>query len=292
MSFDEIATQNAEGTEELATQNAKGTMAATWEARYATEEAIFPGCGSTNHIFSPDGNWVVAMCMDLDSTTGVYNLNDPSQAWRLQYSKIFGIDVYVAHHIYPWRWTADGRYLYLNVYPCCVEKPCSVYISGEALIRLDLLTGKVAQTVPLDNDGRLYEYSLSSDNTYVAYLRPWLKHPILNLENLVTGKELHIPLGDQYSQAGDVIWSPDYMHIVFSAFNGDGCENTTYYLVMMDLDDSEQTVLLENASEEYFPTEWTDDNHIILYLINDDGYESLNLAIGEIAPYLTPTPVK
>lgn len=227
--------------------------------------------------------------MDSDHSTGIYNRNNLSQAWRLKFNEIFDItdpQVNQIQYIYPWHWTVDGRYLYLNVYTNW-DSLCSLFITGEALIRLDLITGMVVKTLPLRSS--MYEYSLSSDNSHLAYLEPGLPNPILILENLVTGEEQHIPLGNQYTQAGDVIWSPDYKRIVFSAFNGDGCENTTYYL-MMDLDDPDQRVLLENMTRKYFPIEWTEDNHIILYLGYDEGYGSLDLGTLEITPYLTPTP--
>jgi hypothetical protein len=277
----------------LATQNAEETLASTWQARATAEEAIFPECGSTKHIYSPDGNWVVVMCMDIDSSTGIYNRNNPSQAWRLNYKTIFGVDVPrgAPHFIYPWHWTADGQYVYLSIYPCCLDGGCPEYLSGEALVRLDLLTGKVTQTLQPGEGGlKMYYFKISPDDTTLAYLRTWLPHPILNLENLISGEVQHIPLGDQYDEAGYIIWSPDKSHILLSARTGEPCDNFTYYLVMLDLDDFEQTVLLESTSAEYAPIRWTEANQIIVYVNYDKGYITLDLTTGETSPYLTPTP--
>ena len=295
LSIQELATLSARGTQGWATRHAEETMAGTWESRWATEIAILPGCQSPiSHDYSPSGNWVVVRCMEINNPTGVYNLKNHSQAWLLTSRTIFGDDLHewATYIIYPMKWTADERFLFLKIYPCCVDGPCLDSISGIALIRLDLLTGKVARTLPPDAKEGFYNFTLSPDDTYLAYTRTWLERPILNLVNLVTGEEHKIPIDERFAEVVDFIWSPDGRQLAFSARASIYCENTTYYMVIMDLDDYEQTLLLESDKAEYSPVEWTADDHIIIYLGYEKGYGIFDLETGEIIPYLTPTPAE
>lgn len=231
-------------------------------------------------------------CMDKDNSIGIYNLKDPNQAWLLEFKTIFGDDLHgwAMQFLHPWHWTMDGKYLYLNVTPCCWDTPCTIYTSGEALIRLDLMTGKVIQTLQMDEQGRFYDFSISEDDTHLAYLRTWLDHPILNWVNLVNGDEQHIPLGDQYNQAGDLLWSPDNKKVIFTAFQGDGCENTTYFLILLDLANNDQTVFLENTVATYYPSQWIDTNHILVSGGIENIYFVVDISTRKTTPYLTPTP--
>jgi Tol biopolymer transport system component len=230
--------------------------------------------------------------MDVNHTTGVYNLNNPSLAWGLQFNNIFPDETpeWAMYTIYPVQWTSDERYLYLKVYPCCIDGPCLDYYSGIALIRLDLQTGTVSKILPLGDNEEFYQFTLSPDSTHLAYLLTWLKYPNLNMVNLVTGEEQHIALGEKYDEVFDVIWSPDFTQVVFAARTGEVCENMTHYLVMVDLDNFDQKVLLESTTEEYSPVEWTEDNHIIVSLGYEQGYGLFDFTTSEITPYLTPTP--
>jgi hypothetical protein len=290
MLVEETATNSAERTQSWATRHVAETMEGTWIARAATEVAILPGCQDPySHDYSPDGDWVVVLCMDKDNPTGVYNRKNPTLAWLLDSKTIFNDELHrwAMYRIYTEQWTGDGRYLYLSIHPCCYDGPCLRYFSGIALIRLDLFTGSVTKTIPPVDYEDLYHFSFSADGTHLAYLATWYKHPVLNLENLVTGEVRHIPLGELYNEAGDIVWSPDFTQIVFSARTGEDCEHLTNYLVMMDLDTYEQTVLLESNTDDYYPIKWTADNQIWVYL----GYDALyNLSTGELTPYLTPTP--
>jgi WD40 repeat protein len=274
-----------------ATQEAEAVMETAWRARNATEMALLPGCDTAiDRSYSPDGNWVAIQCVN--PITEIYNLNNPSLVWSLKYNEIFGLeDEYTNQFFYiiPWHWSVDGRYLYLSIHPCCMDGGCPEYYVVAALVRLDLITGEVTQTLRPGEDNMLYGFSFSEGDTYLAYWRTWIEYPVLNIQNLVTGEEQHISLGEQYSEVGDVVWSPDKSQIVFSARNMDYCENMMFYLVMMDLSDLSQRVLWEGPDVGYHPVEWTEDNHIILTALHSSGYVSMDLTTLEIIPYPIPT---
>ena len=186
-------------------------------------------------------------------------------------------------------WSPDSRYLYLTPYPCCIDGGCLAYLDGVSLVRLDVITGEVTFTLRPAQDFQFYNVSFSPDGMEMAYFRTWLEHPILNIVNLTTGEEIHIPLGDQYDEAGDVVWSPDKSRIAFSARTGQECSEMVSYLVIMDLDDLSQTRLIETPGGEPRPLSWTQDGNIIFMWGYGPDYGSVNVSTGVITPYPTPT---
>lgn len=194
------------------------------------------------------------------------------------------------YSIKPLHWSADGRYLYLGIRPCCGDGGCPAYGGIESLVRLDLASGEQILILEPEADFRFYTVSFSEDDRYLAYFEKWLDHPIMNLRNLATDEEREIALGQQYTLAGEVVWSPDQDWVVFSARTGEACDNMVYYLVKMRLDDLTQTVLLEGADVTYTPVEWTQDNMLRLYLGWPGAYGVLDMTNLEITFNPTPTP--
>lgn len=272
--------------------NAVQTDVALWNTLLATEEAIFPECGSASQrSYSPDGRWVALEC--IHDLTGVYNLHDSSIAWQMGYYEAFGQEYGDGSHsgnFRPLHWTADGRFLYLAARPCCREGGCAFYPTGLAVFRLELATGEITLVLPPDEQLRDYNVTFSPDDTSMAYFGTWLDHPVLNLRNLLTGKEQSIPLGEQYSDAGYVAWSPDGGKIIFSARTGEECEGLVYFLVMMDLGDFSQAVLLEGPTANYRPMEWVENDSVILELGFEEEYFAIELISHKVTPYLLPSP--
>jgi len=267
------------------------TFSTTRQAIRATENAIIPGCGlPMSDYHSPDGRWVAVECME--HLTAVYNQADPSIIHVLKYGETFGLEYDEGNDFGMLGvefWSLDGQFLYLAPYPCCLDGGCPSYLDGLALLRLDVFTGEVTYTLRPGERLDFYNISFSTDGTLLAYFREWIEHPILNIQNLTTGEEIHIPLGDQYDEAGDVVWSPDKSRIAFSARTGQECSEMVSYLVIMDLDDLSQTRLIETPGGEPRPLSWTQDGNIIFMWGYGPDYGSVNVSTGVITPYPTPT---
>jgi hypothetical protein len=278
---------------EQATRDYEATIIVRGNAHWATVEAIFPNCGAPNNTeYSPDGKWVAIECINL--FTGIYNLENPSITWQVPYYEIFGYEYDDGNHYGNLRvthWSADSRYVYLSPLPCCMDG-CLDYIHGMALLRLDTLTGKVTFTLQSGGDLKFYNVSFSKDDQYMAYFRLWLDHPILNIQNLITGKDQHIPLGEQFSDAGYVVWSPDQNRVVFSARSGEECADMIYYVVMVNLADLSQTIISEGVGLRYYPVDWLEDNRIILMYGHYGDYYTYDLGTGEITPFEMPVPTE
>ena len=250
----------------------------------ATESAILPGCTPEEHNYSPDGRWVAVECLDF--FTGIYNLQDPTNVWVLPYGETFGLEYDNGNqmgNLHVIHWSAEGQYVYLAPMPVALDGAGSGYpMDGLALLRLDLNSGEIAQTLQPGSDLQFYSVSFSPDSRYLAYFRTWIEHPILNLVDMVNGTEQYIPLGEQYAAAGRVVWSPERDRMVVDVNNGD-VYDLRYALLLIELENLDLRVLVENSAVAYIPVEWTADDQIILrvgYL----EYSLLDLATGEISP--------
>jgi WD40-like Beta Propeller Repeat len=261
----------------------------------ATEQAIIPNCGlAVGDTHSPDGKWVAVGC--INNFTAVYNLEDSSILWVVGFGQDLGLynpELEFFGQIRIEFWSLDSRYVYLTPFHSGGEGGCPAYLDGVALLRLDVITGEVTFTIRPEQYPSFYNISFSPDGTQLAYFRTWLEHPILNIQNLTTGEERHIPLGERFDEAGDVIWSPDKSRIAFSARTGYLCSEMVSYLVIMDMDDLDQTILLEAPFRTIKPLNWTEDENIIFAWGYQDYYGSINVNTGVITPYqvrVTVTP--
>jgi len=275
---------------DLATIAVNKTDEAEWEIRQATEEVRFPGCTSDNRArsYSPDQKWVARVCMDV---TGVYSLLDPTRYYLMKRGdyeidgeKLFG-------YYFPVHWSGDGRYLYLSFYPQYGDGGCVDYTEGIILQRLDLVTGEKTTTLPGTN-WQFYNFAFSQDDRYLAYFETWLDFPVLNIVNQMNSELQRIPIGAQYSEAGDMLWAPDNSYVIFSTRTGQECEEMVYYLILLKLDDRSQTTILSGADAFYRPLYFSPDNQVVVqHGYGYADYFSINLGTFLLTPYATPSPM-
>jgi len=272
----------------IETQN---SAIATRDAQVATAIAILPDCGwSSNHNYSPDGNWVAFECLEYGM--GAYNLKDFSKSSYFSYYDTFGLKYENGNHfgkLKPKHWSIDGKYLYFSPF-FGGDGGCVYYAEGQALLRLDLLSGKYSEVLSPTENSSYFNFSFSNDEKYLGYFEVWQEHPILNLLDFTTNKHQEIPLGEKYSGAGSIVWSPDNNQVLFSARSGDECESMVYYLVALNLKDHAQKVVFEGNQEKYFPVKWVDENLILIEAGFSEKYSYMSISTGEILPYNEPAP--
>jgi len=217
----------------------------------------------------------------------VYNLGDASKHWFFSYRDIYGSRYDNGNQygiVQPKRWSGDGRYLYFVPF-FYGDGGCAFYYEAQALLRLDLSSGDYVEILSPTEDGFSYNISFSDDDVYLGVIETWQEHPILKLTNLTLQTREEIPLGEQYSGAGNLVWSQDHSQILFSARSGDECGNMTYYLVWMDMTNRSRKVILEGKwTDPYKPIRWVDENHVILAEWFSGKIFSLDLRTGKISP--------
>lgn len=143
-----------------------------------TYEQQLDGCDFEGEQYyrslSPDGLWIASVCGnnhgvipdEPDTYTKVSSL-DGQLTWNLpfgatignRYGKIYG-------SLYPFHWTRDG-YLFLTFNP---QIDGYFYqLSGMALLRLDLKTGRVVESIRKGDGG--YEFAFSPRGDKLAYMQ-------------------------------------------------------------------------------------------------------------------------
>jgi hypothetical protein len=273
---------------ERATLEAGMTNIAAYEALLATETVILPDCLITSdRSYSPNGSWTAVRC--LNNMTGIYNVNDHSIAWQLRYDDLFGMqyddghqfgDLKVAH------WSRDERFLYLLPHPWGLDGGCPVFHGGRALIKLDLQNGEINYVLEPQERYLFYDVSFSDDDSEMAYTMSIDIPPIINIRNMLDGVEHQFNIGEPFTGAGYVIWSPEKGRVIFSAVSGLECNEQVFYLVEMSLADRHLKVLTEDKHFRFKPLAWLPDNTVWLksdYFAGDDFL--MNLETLVISPY-------
>ena len=273
----------------LATTADEETLSAYWYAYLSTEAARFPDCGSVvDRDFSPNHKWLAMRCLD---ATGVYSLIDDTRPFFMRRGEYQTDGKPLDGYYFPVHWSGDGRYLYLSFYPQYGDGGCVAYHQGIILQRLDLFTGEITTTLPGTN-WKFYNFAFSQDDRYLSYFQSWLNTPILKILNLTNSEMRRIPIGEQYSGAGNVVWSPDNSYIIFSARTGLECEEMVYYLILLKLDDLSQTIITYGAEAFYRPLHFSDDHQLVVQLgYGNDNYFSIDLGNFVLSPYATSSPM-
>ena len=275
-----------------ATHLFENTSSATVEA----EMTILAGCGAPlERYYSPDRNWVAVECIN-NGGLGVYNPTDPSKAWFLTYYEAFGLkhaNGSFSGRLIPKHWSVDGKYLYF--FPHQSGDPgCISYPEGQALLRLNLSTGKFSEIlVPDEESGNynVYNFSFSNNDAYLGYFETGQEHSTLYSRNMLSGAIQKILIGEQFTEAGFLVWSPDNRQVLFSARSGADCNNMTYYLVLINPRNYTQKIILEGKTARFLPSKWIEGNQVIITSVKTDysrEYFCLDLTTGAIRPYQQP----
>jgi Tol biopolymer transport system component len=274
-----------------ATRLFENSSLATAEA----EVTILADCGAPlERYYSPDQNWVAVECVNHGSL-GIYNPKNPSKAWLLSYYEVFGLkhaDGSFSGRLIPKHWSVDGKYLYFFPHEDD-EAGCIWYPEGQGLLQLDLLTGKFSEILVPDENSIDYNFSFSNKDTYLGYFETGQEHPTLYLRNMLSGAIQKIFIGEQFTEAGFLVWSPDNRQVLFSARAGADCNNMTYYLVLINPRNYTQKIILEGKTARFLPFQWIEGNQVIITSVKADysrDYYYLDLTTGAIRPYLQPAP--
>jgi hypothetical protein len=273
-----------------ATEDARNSIIATTEAHETTEASVFPNCGwPSNRNYSPDGNWIAVECSNYG--LGVYSADDHSKAWFFSYyddfANKYGSNIHDGH-LRVKHWSTNGQYLYIMPF-FGGDGGCPAYYEGQALLSIELSTGEISDIVSPSDFWSYYNFSFSNDEELISYFETWLEHPVLKIRSF--DKQIEIPIGNNYSGAGDLIWSQDNNQVLFSAKSGEECENLKYYLIVLNLKDRSQKVVLEGEdADKYQPIQWINENQVMLadYDYSTEIYYSLNLTTGEVSEYSQP----
>jgi Tol biopolymer transport system component len=177
----------------------------------------------------------------------------------------------------PFHWSKDGRYLYFT--NLAVPDGCAVFTNGSDLYRADLTTGQVAEIVP----PWVWWVALSPDEQRVAYLR-WNGQTLeLVVREMATGDERKIGLEARYTQAGNILWSPDGQALMLTlAANPCDPANWTQSIARVELAALSPTILIRDDKRLLTATAWPEANKVLL--TDQDGRTwTMEATTGELA---------
>lgn len=181
----------------------------------------------------------------------------------------------------PTHWTADDKYLYLSK-----GTPVSGVVYGGimALMRIELATKKIT---PILAPGGFYWYTFSRDDTKLYYIDQSKKPMTFIILTLESGAINEFTLDGKFSQAGDVMPSPDMQKIILGAVVSEGVGAA---IILVDLTSMSQENLLEGISFNIWPKSWVDNR--TLYCASDYNleYYYLDIITKQISSAPTPTP--
>jgi len=229
---------------------------------------------------SPNGEWEAESLGAFPPIwMRVYRV-DGSTEWRYSYVGPEWSEV----RFKPVHWSIDGRYLYFTLFPFTLLPQIDgelVYIAGSGLWQLALEDGELVQVLP--GEGQLWDFSISSDSTRLAYIQKSSDAIWLAVRDLRRGKEQRIRLSWEAAQAGSITWSPDGSSLVLLLTRGFSWQDHRTRLILFDaISHSWRTVLAEKPGL-YRRLSWIND-HTIYFEDSDLTAWVVDLTTGKVSP--------
>jgi hypothetical protein len=186
--------------------------------------------------------------------------------------------------LFPWRWTADDKFLYLVRESPADGVPYPPNIFG--LMRLNIETGKVTTVLPPSS----YYCGFSADGTKLLYVDDAKKPLIAKVKNLVTGDEINIHLDKRFDDAGFLQLSPDSSKLLISAVDYEA-DGKRLSIILANLRSVSQIYLDDRYDYDFMS--WVDE-HTIYGSGRENGnvfFFYLDTRTMKTSPAPDPTPI-
>jgi hypothetical protein len=268
---------------------------ATLQVAHATAEALGNICIGAKDIYaleiSPNGKWLAANCYSENGTEKSplqASSIDGSQNWKIYYSDYIlnsisdkmGLSLDRHDGVIPKYWSKDGKYLFATVGSrldgCC-------WIPGSRnvlLVRLNLETGEQAALLRTDYySANVFSFIISDSDRYLFFTPPSYNLPydfaVLDFQTWET-QEIFLKVSGgvhmdyaKLSPKEDKVILPIFKYNSYNDY--DSFDN--FYpdsIVLIDLVSGKQNILISDIKpeEELFPTQWIDDNHVLISNVN------------------------
>ncbi len=247
-----------------------------------------------SQIISPDQQWFVVTCESNDYTK--IARFDGSREWHVP-----AIDNGFTESGEPlsktyykfYRWSVDGKHVYLKKYFCCIDGPSLIFNEAFGLYRFDLEMGV------LDAEYNYTRFALSPDEQYYAFAEGGRPYRVI-VRDLHTQDQMTFPLKEKYEDVGMFKWSPDGKNLIFvAALEGwiDESMKAGFSIFSYNLESRQFKILIDNDLRQLMPANpydvknlWINSETIVLEKHYGDGYWTLNVRTGELVPYILPKP--
>jgi hypothetical protein len=224
---------------------------------------------------------------------------DLSQSWVIQhdsfnYSEMDRPDALLV----PFRWTEDGKYLY--VYPDYYPGPSGGSASRilrtgvSSLYRINLENGDFGPATPNNHYSSM---EISPDDRFLVY-SDWDEPDRIHVWNLESAKDMSVKLNQDVMASGGFVWNSKSEIVVFVAAQGsddhesrEDMAGTSVFVLTIENMNVEE--ILSEDPRLFIPADcfdgnyWLDENTMCLYSINDNldswnKYFSINIKTREV----------
>jgi hypothetical protein len=232
---------------------------------------------------------------------------DLSQTWIIKhstfdYSKINRPDALLS----PFKWTADGKYLYLypRSYPGGSGFPQSafLYANVDSLYRINLETGEFELVLQRH---KFTSFDLSLNDQFLAYSERD-KPDVIHIRDMGNGNDRQIKLNENIVAAGAFIWNSESTRVIFTVGYGKQSDNwqddlSGTAIFVLTLQNMHVQKILAKDTRIFEPYKcsddhsvWLDENTICLYSINPEldswnNFFAFNIKTG-VVKFLRPFP--
>ena len=176
----------------------------------------------------------------------------------------------------PFHWSRDGRYLYFTNQ--AVPDGCAVFANGSDLYRADLSDGQITEIVP----PWVWWISLSPDEQTAVYIR-WNGQALeLVARDIASGSERQTKLEGKYTQAGNIVWSPDgqALMLVLAAHPCDPA-NWVQSIARVDLATLAPILLVREDKRLFSIAEWPEMDQVLLVDEEKNSW-TMNAVTGDL----------
>lgn len=264
----------------------------------ATVYTILNNCGGyysdLSRIISPDKQWFVMMC-EREGYTKVTRF-DSTRDWHIpaiDNSADENGEPFNSTYYKFYKWSTDGRHVYLTRYFCCIDGPELRFVEGFGLYQFNMQTGL------FDAEYDYNSYLLSPSEEYIAFAEKKNAF-VVYVRNLQSLEQDALSLKGNYTNVGIFSWSPREEFLVFVAGTGDWYEGGEggFSVFSYDIKTRQLKLLIDNDSRFLFPAgldrvqnTWLDEDTVILAQnFDDQKYWTLNVRAGDLTPYVLPSP--
>ncbi len=272
------------------------------------EDGYFLEYELDQYQWSGPGPWSVYTCtpegLDYQRRYTTVKNVDLSLAWTISHSG-FEWSNRPGALLWPYRWTDDGRYVYLL--PVTIPGGSGFnaegfFVNVRALFRLDLTNGNFTSILPVTQGW--YACSLSPNDRYLAYTEP-SERTVVHIRDMGVDEIARVELGGEYELVGAYAWNGESTRVVFAAAAAGWLERGSgVSLFILTVDDPIPAVLsardprllvpLPSCSSEVDGC-WVDEDTIRLRSIRYPSEEywiewAMHVTSGTIVALTTPTP--
>lgn len=214
---------------------------------------------------SPNEQWITLNCYTQSGESINIIKTDKSIKWDVSYFELSKQNVFVGYVIIS-HWSQDGNYLYLRIFPQIDGGGGFRFAEATALYRLELSSGQLTETLPLNTTVmKFYSLGFSPNDRRLAYFDLDIEPFSLIIHDLQTGEDQVLIMDNRYNTGGNLIWSDSNKLLTFSAANYNSESDS--YLVSLLLWNNEQKILstlIENSDIALEPIKWNGESKIVL----------------------------